>query len=181
MKYKYVGHLKNGETFEIRPPQKGDAEKLRIYHNLLSEEKTFTIYQGEKISLQEENLYLKKILKNIKTGKDIALFLCTEYKFVGSVNLSLRSKFYCHTSYICFSLIKQYRQHGLGQLMLEQMLKKAKELKNLKLVTLQVHSVNYPAIKLYTKLGFKEYGRLPKGIKFHGHFVDEILMYKELR
>jgi RimJ/RimL family protein N-acetyltransferase len=181
MKYKYVGNLKNGKTFEIRFPKNGDAEQLRTYHNLLSKEKTFTVYQGEEISLQEENVYLKKILKNIKTSKDIALFLCTENKIVGSVNLSLKSKIYSHVSNISISLVKEYRQKGLGQLMLEQMLKKAKEIKTLKLVTLQVHSVNYPAINLYTKLGFKEYGRLPKGVKFHSHFVDEILMYKKLR
>lgn len=41
-------------------------------------------------------------------------------------------------------------------------------------------SDNLIAKHLYRKLGFKEAGKIPKGMKFKRKYYDEIIMYKEL-
>jgi len=64
---------------------------------------------------------------------------------------------------------------------MDLVIKKAiKNIKELKVITLECFTTNTIAISLYQKLGFKEYGRLPQGLKRRGKFVDETLMYKKI-
>jgi len=48
------------------------------------------------------------------------------------------------------------------------------------LVLLAVDTKNKPAIDLYKKLGFEEYGSLKKASKLNGKYVDNYFMRKEL-
>ena len=48
------------------------------------------------------------------------------------------------------------------------------------LVLLAVDTKNKPAIELYKKLGFEEYGHLKKASRLNGKYVDNYLMKKEL-
>lgn len=50
---------------------------------------------------------------------------------------------------------KSYRHKGVGQKLLEELIKMAKE-SGLDTISLEVNSQNEPAINLYKKLGFKE-------------------------
>lgn len=54
-------------------------------------------------------------------------------------------------------------------------------MKLLKIITLEVFSLNILAQNLYKKFGFMEYGRLSGGIKYKNKFVDDILMYKKIK
>jgi ribosomal protein S18 acetylase RimI-like enzyme len=56
-----------------------------------------------------------------------------------------------------------------------------KEMLDLKIVTLEVYSTNSIAQGLYQKMGFVQFGLLPKGISRAGAFEDAILMYKNVR
>lgn len=53
-----------------------------------------------------------------------------------------------------------------------------KNLPKLRIITLGVFSDNALAQKMYEKFGFKEYGRLPKGVLHKNKYVDHIYMYK---
>ena len=44
---------------------------------------------------------------------------------------------------------------------------------------LEVYGVS-PAVRLYERLGYREYGRLPGGIKYRGEYVDRVSMYKRI-
>jgi len=44
---------------------------------------------------------------------------------------------------------------------------------------LKVYAIS-PAIELYKRLGYAEYGRLPGGIKYRGEYVDAVSMYKRV-
>lgn len=50
----------------------------------------------------------------------------------------------------------------------------------LKILTLEVYSTNKRAIHVYEKLGFKETGRIPKGLFRNGKYIDQVVMVKEL-
>jgi ribosomal protein S18 acetylase RimI-like enzyme len=64
---------------------------------------------------------------------------------------------------------------------MELILKEAeKELGELKIVTLEVYATNEVAQNLYKKMGFVEYGKLPKGVMRSGTFEDRLMMYKNI-
>lgn len=50
----------------------------------------------------------------------------------------------------------------------------------IKIVELSVYQNNPLAKELYEKFGFKQFGKLPKGIKHRGIYVDHIYMYKNV-
>ena len=55
-----------------------------------------------------------------------------------------------------------------------------KRLKGLRIIRLSVFGNNPIAQKLYKKMGFSEYGKLPKGLLHKDAFIDHIYMYKEI-
>ena len=59
------------------------------------------------------------------------------------------------------------------------MTKAAKNHFKIEILHLEVYQGN-PAIRLYERLGFKEFGRQPKFIKIGGEYLDKIMMQKEL-
>ena len=171
----------NDKDLHIRFPEKKDKISLFLNLNKLSSEKTYIAVQGEKISKKETEDYLDRMISNIKDKKGIYLFLFYKDKLIGVSSLEKKIKIYEHIGKINIHLENSFRGKGLGYLLLKEILKKAKFLPKLKKITLEVFENNKAGIGLYKKLGFKEYGRLPKGIKWRNKYVDEILMYKDLK
>jgi len=69
----------------------------------------------------------------------------------------------------------------MGKFLMQKTIEEAqKNIPYLQIITLGVFSNNPVAKQLYIKLGLKEYGLLPKGIKHKGKLVDHIYMYKEV-
>lgn len=85
-----------------------------------------------------------------------------------------------HVGTFGITMAKDFRNKGIGTTLMELVLEEAKKLKDLKIITLGVFGNNPIAKNLYKKLGFVEYGYLPKGIVHKGKFVDHIYMYKEI-
>ncbi|MFA5023202.1 MAG: GNAT family N-acetyltransferase [Candidatus Paceibacterota bacterium] len=182
MKYIYRGTTKKEKegTLEIRLPKMSDVNQLCKFENTLSLEKTFTALQGEKISSVEGQKYILRILKDAKDKKGLTFFMFVEGELAGLASLILRPKIYNHTANVNISLIRKYRGQGLGKTLLGHLFSQVKQFTNLRLLILQVHATNKSAIKLYSGLGFKEYGRLPGGIKHHNRYIDEVLMRKKI-
>ncbi|MCH9611936.1 MAG: hypothetical protein S4CHLAM102_04130 [Chlamydiia bacterium] len=80
-----------------------------------------------------------------------------------------------------FSIVldPEFRGRGIGTQLMEELMKLAKEKFQITLLHLEVYKGN-PAIGLYTKLGFKEYGVQEKFLKEKTGRVDKVLMQKEL-
>lgn len=70
---------------------------------------------------------------------------------------------------------KSYRNQGIGQSLLEKLIKMAKAT-NLEKINLEVNEVNELAIKLYEKNGFERIGKRPK----YYNNNDAIIMSKKL-
>jgi ribosomal protein S18 acetylase RimI-like enzyme len=68
-----------------------------------------------------------------------------------------------------------YRDIGIGTEMMEVLIEESRKA-GLKLLLLGVFETNNRARHLYEKLGFKEIGRVPKGIFRNGRYIDEIRM-----
>jgi RimJ/RimL family protein N-acetyltransferase len=71
------------------------------------------------------------------------------------------------------------RNKGIGSFLLRSMMRLAKEQFHLELVHLQVYAEN-PAIRLYKRFGFREFGRQTHWIKEHDRYVGRIFMERFL-
>jgi ribosomal protein S18 acetylase RimI-like enzyme len=62
---------------------------------------------------------------------------------------------------------------GVGESLLTAAINKAKSIDGIEKINLSVVANNEPAIKLYTKLGFKVYGLEEKAMKLNGVYLDD--------
>jgi RimJ/RimL family protein N-acetyltransferase len=84
-----------------------------------------------------------------------------------------------HTGSITMMIKKDYRNMGLGKLLLLELLSWAEQNPLIEKVSLGVFSTNLRAIALYKKLGFVEEGRKVKEFKLNDNeYIDDILMCK---
>ena len=87
---------------------------------------------------------------------------------------------FTHRASLGIALFQEFTGRGIGRIMLEKLLAVAKE-KGYEQMELSVYSENIRARKLYERLGFKEWARLPDARKFpDGTYGDEIHMFKKL-
>ena len=170
-----------GNNLVIRYPKDGDAQSMLQYINTLSKEKTFIRFQGEKLSLKEENKYLKNQLVKIKKNEAVQLLVFVNDKLVGNSNITMNDKVQKHIGGFGISIAKKFRGKGIGKLLMDNTLKEAKNnIPQLKIVTLDVFANNSLTVSMYEKFGFIKYGKLPKGIIYKDKYVDDVLMYKPI-
>lgn len=168
-------------SFTIRPPRKRDADVLSRYINEISEEKTFTLLQGEHTTISETVNYIERVKKGIRNKKEVYLLVFHKGELIGVGEVRILQKIYEHIGNVSITIKKEFRGRGLGNLLMKKLITEVLQFTEVRKLVLQVFKNNIPAIHLYKKMGFKEYGRLPKAIKWKGVYVDEILMYKDIR
>lgn len=82
-----------------------------------------------------------------------------------------------HTAFIWSVYVAPgYRRGGVGSLLLRETIAHARTVEGLRRVNLTVNATNAPALDLYRRLGFVEYGRQPESLFVDGVYHDEILM-----
>lgn len=98
----------------------------------------------------------------------------------GIANLYLQPvKKFSHHSLFAIIVDEKHRGKGVGEKLLRELLKMAKEEFHLEFVHLEVYRGN-PALNLYKRLGFSQYGIHRKFMKENGRYKDKILMQKYL-
>ncbi len=108
--------------------------------------------------------------------------LTAEWNSVPCGMANLYIPFYKKLAHQClFSIIvnEMYRNKGVGKALLEALQKVAKEKFHIELLHLEVYDGN-PAARLYSRMGFVEYGKQRRFIKEDGDYIDKILMQKRL-
>jgi len=80
-----------------------------------------------------------------------------------------------------FSIIvgEGHRGKGIGTILLDNLKRHAKDTFHIELLHLEVYEGN-PAIRLYERSGFVEYGRHPDFLHAYGHYQSKILMQQFL-
>ncbi len=177
-----MGLTPKNRKFLIRYPLKSDVNAIWRYINALSAEKTYIRFQGEDISLENEekllNLQLEKIEKNVA----VQLLVFTDDELIGSADVEMLNRTDRHVGELGISIAKEFRGEGIGSILMRLIMKEAvKNLPALEIMTLCVFSTNLIAISLYEKLGFMTYGILPHGVKLRDSYVDLVLMYKPFK
>jgi RimJ/RimL family protein N-acetyltransferase len=171
-----------GNKILIRYPTKRDVHILRNYINILSKEQTFIMFQGEQVSLEEEIEYLNKQIEKIENNKAVKLLVFNKNKLIGVSDITMQDRASDHIGAFGITVAKEFRNQGIGKLLMKLVLEEAKKkIKDLKIISLGLFAGNKIATKMYKKFGFREYGKLPKGLKYKNSYVDHIYLYKNIR
>ncbi len=170
--------LANGETAILRGPNWNDLDDLIDYINGLVEERA-PITKTEKVTREGEAEWLGQRLAEIENGHTIHLVAEVAGKVVGAGEVNQLPEERSHTGYLGIGISKSHRSQGLGTAFM-QTLKELSKKAGLKILILDVFATNKVAITLYEKIGFKEVGRIPKGIYRDGNYIDIIRMTTEL-
>lgn len=177
----FTGKTKKDLEILVRYPKQEDLQQMLDYINTLSAEKTFLLFQGEQVTLEEEKIYLDDQLKKIEEKKAVKLFVFNEDRLIAISDIVMREKAEKHIGYFGISVAKEYRGKGIGGLLMDLVIKEAeKNLKDLKIIVLSVFGDNTVAQNMYKKFEFEEFGNLPGGVLHADVPVDHIYMYKKL-
>ena len=120
------------------------------------------------------------MIKNIESKQDVMLLAFVDDQLIGISNISSMSRIASHIGQFGISIDQGFRKRGIGDRLISAILMEAKNIPSLRMVILEVFSVNVPAINMYEKHGFKTYGVLPGGVHYKGSYCDGVLMYREL-
>ncbi len=178
----FQGKSKKGLNIVIRYPDMSDLKEVWRYANALSKERTFVLFQGEKVSLKSEREWLGKLIESNKKRQGVNLLVIADQQIVGICGIQAKKKeIHKHIGGLAISVAKDFRGEGIGWLLMSAVLEETrKKLKGLKTVTLEVFEENKAARVMYKKIGFKEIGVLPAALRYKGGYSNEVLMYKEI-
>jgi len=175
---------KKGHELVIRHMLVSDAEVATEYINELSSEDTFITFSGEQLTIEEEQKYYAECAQQVKNHHMIHLLCFCDGKLIGVSNITrdlAGKKRSYHVGTFGISVRSAYRGEGVGEILMRTTIEETKKhIPGLRLIKLFVYGENTIGQRLYSKVGFKEYSRLPQGVYFHNQFCDEIGMYLAL-
>jgi RimJ/RimL family protein N-acetyltransferase len=173
---------KSNRIINIRPLEVADSQKIYEYFKKVNDERTYILYQREKITLKYETNFVKNTVKKSNENKTIYLLAEYDNEVIGSCSIDKGILAQHHTADIGIIIAREFRGEGLGKFLMQQMIKEAKnKWQDLKIIQLDVFANNPIAQKLYQNLGFEVYGILPQGVYYRRRLVDKICMFKKLR
>lgn len=168
--------LKNGKMVEIREGRISDAEDLKYSLKVILGDMEYPPLEEDEINLtiQQEIDWLR-VSEKIPTS--LNLIVTHENRIIGYLGIYGNNMNKTrHTANISISLAKQWQHLGLGCILMEEALKWAKENTELKVIWLDVYSINSRAIHLYRKLGFFEEGRIRDFVRLKDGYCNKVIM-----
>lgn len=113
-----------------------------------------------------------------RKGASLTAFFDDKSCGLAFLNLQAYKKF-SHQCLITIIVYQKYRNRGIGTALLEELFVLSKEKFSLEMIHLEVYESN-PALSLYKRMGFKEFGIQKKFIKEKGKYTGKILMERFL-
>ncbi len=162
----------------LRPPKWEDLEGLLEYINSLVDE-CMEIMLTEKVTREEEAEWLAKRLVEIDKGDVIHLVAEVNDEIVAGAEVGKQKYRMSHVGVLGIGIKSGFRGIGIGTAIMKTLIEEAKKA-GLKVLILDVFDTNKTAKELYKKMGFKEVGKIPKGICRNGKYIDLVKMSLEL-
>lgn len=170
---------KKGNEVLIRRGRAGDAKDIININVSVIAEKLYMMREPDEASYDEES-FGKEIENYLHSPNHVYIVAETGKKVVGYIEF--RSGYFRRTSHsgiFSMFILKEYREEGIGKMLLDAMTGWAEKNPSIEKITLAVFSTNLRAQALYKKSGFVEEGRCPKDMKLRdGSYIDSVLMYK---
>lgn len=170
---------KSGKTLTVRLPEQSDLQRVLVYINDLIAEDTYIIMSGKPVTETEEKNYLTGLIKNINAKEEVCLYIFDGDKLVANGQIKKRVRRLSHIGDFGITVAREYRQDGVGSQLMAMLLEEAKSI-GVKIVVLEVFSNNQRACHVYKKMGFTEFGVLPKSVVHRGETINLIQMYKKV-
>lgn len=168
------------KTMILRYPKLSDAQDLMNLINSLVKERA-DIAKSKPVTIQEEKLWLKNSITSIKNKEKIIILAEMDGICVGSCEVTKDTYDVSrHVGTLGIGIIKQARGVGIGTTLIKTTLDEVKKKLGLELVKLYVFDSNGIGKSIYAELGFKEIGRIPKGVYHNKKYKDDIIMIKRL-
>lgn len=172
---------KSGKSITLRPPTMRDTQAMLDYITDIADEDIYVnANPADPYTLNDEKRFVESVIKKIETKQQVYVLAWDHDILIGSVSIETGSRRSKHKGTFGITLSNGYRSDGIGQQMAKYAIDQAKRVLNIRIITLTAFARNTPAIHMYQKLGFKQYGSLPGGYMYKQGYEDEVLMYKNL-
>ena len=171
--------LPTGERIVLRSALSSDATALRRHREIVTSETHFLTRSAEERARED---LCGMIAQFLGEPREFLLCAVAGEEIVGDLMLAhvsdrIKTR---HRAYLGISLRQAYCGMGLGTRMIETVAEQAKKNGFLQ-IELGVYEDNTPAIALYKKMGFREYGRLPNAFRLDDDdYRAELLMVRTL-
>lgn len=168
---------KNSTGVIIRSAVETDAaDVLHVSKSVISEE-IFQLMTNDEFTLTSDD---EKKWINSFLDKPLGILLVAEVngRVVGLLDFHIgHRQRISHVGDFAVSILKEFRNLGIGSLLLQSLISWAISTKQIEKINLQVHSTNQHAIQTYLKNGFVIEGIRKKELKYSSNeYVDAILM-----
>jgi ribosomal protein S18 acetylase RimI-like enzyme len=75
-------------------------------------------------------------------------------------------------------VMRDYAGKGVGRKLVDEALAEARKMNGIEIMSLTVTADNLPAVRLYAKVGFQEFGREPRAVKTTAAYLDKLHMWR---
>ena len=163
MKYNQKVLLKNGKEALLRNGDKADGKEVFEVFNLTHAETDYLLSYPDENSYDPEQ-EAQFLSDKTNSPNEIEIVAIVDGKIVGTAGIEAVGKKYKlkHRAELGISILKEYWGLGLGKALMNACIQCAKVAGYTQL-ELNVVADNERALVLYKNLGFKEWGRNPKG------------------
>ena len=173
--------LKNQKQVLIRQAETKDAEELlHCVKTYISQSQFIPKHDYEiKLTVEQEMDWINSFLKN-----DNSILLVAEYEnqLIGNIDVTgSQRKRMMHTGMIGMGMLEEWRNSGLGTLLMENAIAWAQQNTLLELLWLQVYTANHAALHLYKKMGFIDNGTIQNYFKHETDYFDVMTMSLEVK
>jgi len=171
--------LKTGETLLVRAARPEDADQLAAMMNTIVQEDIYTLAgPGERTITAERER--QRLAEYAAAPGYLHLVAEVAGSIVGQIDFTNgRWRKTAHAGELAIYIAKEWRDQGIGAILLQRLLDWATEHPTIEKVTLAVFSNNPRAIAVYRKCGFEEEARCARDMKLaSGEYVDSVLMYR---
>ncbi len=171
---------KDGRRYQIRHIHWSDLDQSLGFINSLVEAKA-EIARIKPVSREEEEDWLRRELENEERGVARHYLAEMEHRVIANsqLNRGREELGQRHLASLGIAVRTGYWDQGIGGTMMKLMIEDAAQW-GIKILILDVFATNQRAIHVYEKSGFREVGRIPKGIYRDERYIDLIRMALEL-
>jgi RimJ/RimL family protein N-acetyltransferase len=170
----------DGKSIVFRYPKPSDtAHMVKTINSLINER--VDIAKTTKVTFKEEKEWLVNVLKSIRKKERIMIVVEVDGVVVGSCEV-IKDTYDVsrHVGTLGIGLRKEIRGIGIGKKLVELCLTNSKKKLGLKIIKLYVFNTNKTARSFYKRFGFKEAGRIQRGVYHNFRYKDDIIMIKWL-